>query len=178
MKSENQKGIILLGTARRGGNSFKIANYLNQSLHFQLIDLNDYLIYPFNYEHDYPEDDAFSLIVQEILAADVLVFVTPVYWYSVSTTMKLLMDRLTDLITICKQQGRALKGKRVFSVSCGPDHDMPSYFHEPFRLTAEYLDMSYHGFVHTWIAEKEPISEEVIERLNQFQEKIKRVLKS
>ncbi len=178
MKSDKQKGIILLGTARRGGNSFKIADYLNQSLHFQLIDLNDSRIYPFNYEHDYPKDDAFLLLVQEILAADVLIFVTPVYWYNVSTTMKLFMDRLTDLITICKQEGRALKGKSVFSVSCGPDPDMPSYFHEPFRLTAEYLDMQYHGFMHAWMDEKEPISEEVIQRLNQFQEKIKRVLKS
>lgn len=171
-------GIILLGTARSNGNSFKIAQYLNQSLDFQLIDLNNYSIHPFNYEHNYPKNDAFQHIVNEILAVDIIIFITPVYWYTVSTAMKIFMDRLSDLITIHKNQGRQLKGKFIFSISVGPDDDMPAYFHEPFRLTAEYLDMQYSGFVHTWIVEREAISAEVIQRLIQFQEMIKRNVKS
>ncbi len=43
---------------------------------------------------------------------DVLIFATPVYWYSMSGIMKVFFDRITDLLTIKKDIGRKLKGKK------------------------------------------------------------------
>lgn len=174
----DQKGIIIVGSARRNGNSKKIALYLQHAFSFPLLDLNDFSIHPYNYEHDYTDGDQFQTIVGIILQFDFIIFVTPVYWYNMSTIMKTFMDRLTDLIKVYKTQGRQLKGKQVFSVSCGGDDDMPSYFHEPFRLTSDYLDMQYHGFVHTWVSKNETIPYEVRQRLTQFREMIKGNIKS
>ncbi|MFN7119852.1 MAG: flavodoxin family protein [Saprospiraceae bacterium] len=162
----------MVGTARSNGNSSQVAKYLQDLLIFPLIDLNNYTIYPFNYNHDYPEDDDFQFIISSVLRADVIILVTPVYWYTVSTSMKIFMDRLTDLITIHKKQGRLLKGKYLFSMSCGAADDMPDYFHEPFRLTAAYLDLHYGGFVHTWIDNSSIISESVKNRIESFYENI------
>jgi len=170
----HSKGMIILGSARSKGNSYQIAQQLHTTTQFPLFNLNEYHIAPFNYEKLYPKDDDFQVIAQEMLKKDYIILITPIYWYTVSTAMKIFMDRLTDLITIHKKQGRQLKGKCLFSISCGPDDDMPPFFHEPFRLTAEYLDMQYGGYVHTWVEENEPVRDEILQRLQHFTAMIKR----
>ena len=46
-------------------------------------------------------------IFEKILEADILIFVTPVYWYAMSGMMKNLIDRLTAL----ENEGKLLDGK-------------------------------------------------------------------
>ncbi len=41
--------------------------------------------------------DAFSSIVWDLLEADAVVFATPVYWYSPSALLKVLLERMTSL---------------------------------------------------------------------------------
>ena len=72
-----------------------------------------------------------------------LVFATPVYWYAMSGSMKVLFDRLTDLVTIQKVAGRKLMGKQVYLVAVGAEDTLPVGFEVPFRRTASYFDMQY-----------------------------------
>ena len=58
--------------------------------------------------------------------------------------MKTFIDRWSDLITIRKEMGRALKGKWVYVVS-SYGSEYPCGFEDPFRLTCQYLDMHYGG---------------------------------
>ena len=48
---------------------------------------------------------------------DTIIFATPVYWYSMSGILKVFIDRITDLLTIEKELGRKLRGKKMAVVS-------------------------------------------------------------
>ena len=96
-----------------------------------------------------------------------IIFVTPVYWYSMSAVMKTFFDRITDLLTVRKDLGRKLRGMSMGSVSCGSPGELDEAFFVPFSETANYLGMKYMGHIHTW-AGKESLSEEVIERLSEY----------
>ncbi len=49
------------------------------------------------------EDDFMKVV--DLILRDRLIFATPVYWYSMNSTMKVFFDRLTDLTDIEKEEG-------------------------------------------------------------------------
>jgi multimeric flavodoxin WrbA len=65
-----------------------------------------------------------------------------------SGLMKNFMDRFTDLITVEKQRGRQLRGKKTFLLAVGADKELPEGFEIPFRLTSEYFKMTYLGAIY------------------------------
>ncbi|AHM61282.1 NADPH-dependent FMN reductase [Flammeovirgaceae bacterium 311] len=135
--------LVLLGSARKGSDTSKLVERLFAGEKARVLDLLDYKICHYNYSGSYPPDDSFQALVQELLAHPVLVFATPIYWYSMSGHMKVFFDRLTDLVSIAKKQGRQLKGKKVFLMAVGTDDALPEGFEVPFRRTARYLDMEF-----------------------------------
>ena len=115
-------GIIIIGSSRSDGNTRKIVDqmaHFNNSL--DIVDLNDKNIGYYDYSHANEEDDYIPL-VERVLNYDLIFFVTPVYWYSMSAIMKTFFDRITDLLTIRKDLGRKLRGKMMGSISCGSDN--------------------------------------------------------
>lgn len=57
--------------------------------------------------------DYLNLMKQILDKYETLILATPVYWYSMSGIMKVFFDRLTDLLTIEKEFGRKLRGKKT-----------------------------------------------------------------
>ena len=140
--------LILLGSARKNSNTEKFLEKVSAGQEYKLLDLLDFTVSPYNYEHNYPETDNFSELADAMLRHQVLIFATPVYWYAMSGLMKTFFDRLTDLVTVKKEIGRKLKGKSVFLIAVGADEALPNGFEEPFRLTSDYLEMSYKGCIY------------------------------
>lgn len=97
---------------------------------------------------------------------------TPVYWYSMSARMKTFFDRLSDLIKWEKDISEKIKKLKWYVLSCGSDDREVTGFFEPFKRSADYLDIQYMGSVHVWKDNRQPIEEEVISRLRAFQEAI------
>lgn len=166
------KTLLLQASARSDGNTHQIVQALRKQLDFDVIDLKTKHIESYSYERENQSDDFLPIMRDIAENYDLLVFATPVYWYSMSGLLKNFLDRLTDCISIEKQLGRQLRGKQLASLSCGSDAIEVDGFHTPFRLTAEYLDMNYIAEVHTWIAEDE-IEVEVLERIVLFSEQLK-----
>jgi hypothetical protein len=85
-----------------------------------------------------------------MLAARAILFATPVYWYAMAGRMKTLFDRFTDLLSDRDQalRGRALAGRRIWTLAVGTDAEPPPGFYEPFRLTADYLAMDWQGGIY------------------------------
>lgn len=110
---------------------------------FETLDLLDYKIFHYDYQHNYQDTDQFLQVIEKIRQYDNIIFATPVYWYSMSGLLKVFFDRLTDIVTFQKQIGRSMKGKNIFLVSVGTDPELPAGFETPFRLTAEYLEMNF-----------------------------------
>lgn len=155
--------LVILGSARKNGDTHSYVDYVFAETDYHLLDLLDYKISPYSYLNDYPEDDDFLKIADEILKYDYLVFATPVYWYAMSGIMKNLFDRFTDLVTFKKQMGRQLKNKSSFLLTVGSDEGIPNGFETPFKLTSEYLDISYQGSLYYSVEHEIP--EEEKERL-------------
>ncbi len=91
------------------------------------------------------EDDDFLPLIHRLLRHDTWVIATPLYWYSMSAQAKTLLDRLTDLTTLHRDQGRLLRGRGLAVLCSGTDPDLPRGFEEPFRLTCTYLGMRFLG---------------------------------
>lgn len=146
--------LIIMGSARSDGNTRKIVDTFRSKIAADFIDLNDYKINYFDYEHRNKDDD-FVQIATKMIEYEHIIFATPVYWYAMSAQLKTFFDRLSDLLTIRKPLGRQLReGKIMYSIACSSDEVEHEGFAMPFKNTAEYLGMQYGGHIHCWYDEK------------------------
>jgi multimeric flavodoxin WrbA len=144
--------VIIVGSSRKGGDTYKAAEVLKASLGADLIELIDFRIGHYHYEHN-QSDDFRPLIARIISDYDTLVFATPVYWYAMSGVMKDFLDRITDLLDIDKELGRRLRGKKMAVITSSAGDHLGDDFWHPFRATGSYLGMSMLGNIHTLAGE-------------------------
>lgn len=64
-------------------------------------------------------DDDFNTIAPAILDADGLVFAMPVYWYSIPSQIKAVIDRIYSLVV----GGKDIAGKQVGLIACCEEED-------------------------------------------------------
>lgn len=163
--------LLIFGSARGDGNTRIIADFILEKMsNAELMDLQSFNFSGYDYDHKNSGDDFFQM-AEHMLTFDKIVFCTPVYWYSMSSIMKRFLDRWSDLVTIRKEKGRGLAGKKLFALCCSSDEEKHKGFFMPFEKTANYLDMLYGGEIHTWIEEEE-IPVVVKSKLIEFCEKI------
>jgi multimeric flavodoxin WrbA len=141
----SSKPLIILASARKESDTAKVVRRLFGSDEADVVDLLDYTLSHYRYDGTYPANDEFMAIMERMLQHEQLVFATPVYWYAMSGHMKVLFDRLTDIVTIKKVYGRRMQGKQTFLIAVGADATLPAGFEEPFRLTSTYLAMNFRG---------------------------------
>lgn len=144
---------------------------LENLLGAEIVHLQTKNISAFDYDHKNRDDD-FLPMMRTLVEFDTLIFVSPVYWYSMSGTMKIFFDRISDCLKIEKETGRKLRGMNLVVVSVGSDDEAYPSFFIPFEKSAEYLGMNYLGELHTWIEHHE-IPEEVMNKIQIFANKIK-----
>lgn len=138
---------IVVGSARANGNTVKLCEYLAKHNSISLFNLADYDIKGFDYNFENQNDDFIGMI-EDILQHDHVVLASPVYWYSVSATMKVFMDRLSDLLKIQKDLGRKLRGKSASIVSTGCDIEPAACFEQAIKMSFEYLGLNYKGMLY------------------------------
>jgi multimeric flavodoxin WrbA len=146
--------VIIVGSSRNDGDTTALTNELIKQSKWDLINLNDYSFSYYDYEHQNRNDDYLTLMKQIINKYDTLIFATPIYWYAMSGIMKVFFDRITDLLTIEKELGRKLRGKKMAVISCSIGENLGEHFWLPFSETASYLGMEYLGNTHTIAREK------------------------
>ena len=151
--------LVIIGSARKQSDTKKFVDTIFDGIGHTLIDLRDLKINGYDYSHDYPQEDEYSKIVNQFLSHESIYFATPVYWYSMSSLMKTLFDRFSDLVTYQKTIGRKLKGKSIFLIAVGAESILPDGFEVPFRCTSEYLDMEYRGSIYHCTQKELPLLE-------------------
>lgn len=138
----NVLGILGAAVGHHKTNQFLIESFNHKNL--EVIDLTEYPVAGFSYKK--MPDDHFISIVRKMTNADLIVLATPVYWYSMSGTMKDFMDRFSNLMSgPHKALGESLCGKRIKVLSTGYDLAPPQGFEVPFSATAIYFGMDYMG---------------------------------
>lgn len=165
------KTLIIQGSSRSTGNTSKIIELVRSQLPADVVDLRLKNIGAYDYQHQNQNDD-FLPMMKEVVKYDLIILVTPVYWYSMSGLMKNFLDRITDCLKIDKETGRKLRGKSLAVIACGSEENVIPGFFEPFRLSAAYLGMQFSGQLHTWVEDVEP-SLQVKDSVTSFAEYLK-----
>lgn len=65
-------------------------------------------------------DDDFNQIANAILKADAVVYTLPVYWYSIPSQIKGVIDRIFSLVV----GGKDISGKKCVLITCCEESDM------------------------------------------------------
>lgn len=160
--------LALIGSPRRGGNTDILVDWILQGAKGEghiadKLYLYDYEILPCidcrgckREDLACPLEDGMEEIYPRLEAADIIVFGTPIYWYGPTAKMKLLIDRLRPFIANKKLSGK--KGMIVVPSEegqgcCGPLSEM-------FRMSFEYLGMSFIGSMLVQAYEKGEIKEQ------------------
>lgn len=159
--------LIILGSSRSHGDTRQLVDYILEKTNWEFIDLRVLDVATYDYEYKSEADDFQKVVVPKLLAADLIIYASPVYWYTMSAVMKKLFDRFSDLVRIHKPQGRQLRGKSTATISCSSDDELVKGFYMPYRESANYLGMNYIGELHGWLEDgKIPIA--VQQRLDDF----------
>lgn len=135
--------ITILGSSRSYGNTRKAVVEIFGDNVSPIVDLNTFNINPYDYEYRNIYDD-FIPWIEKIIEYKIIILATPVYWYTMSATMKVFIDRTRDLLDIRKGLGRKLRGKKLFVIASF-DTSLPKGFEDVFEQTGEYLGMAYLG---------------------------------
>lgn len=90
-------------------------------------------------------DDDFNKIAPSIMEADVVVFTTPVYWYSFPAQIKGVIDRLYSFCVA----GKNIAGKQCALITCCEENDMSVMdgVRIPYERTAALLNWTSVGEV-------------------------------
>ncbi|MEM1286112.1 MAG: NAD(P)H-dependent oxidoreductase [Pseudomonadota bacterium] len=160
--------LAILGSSRSAGDTNQALRFLARGGDVDIVDVNDLTLTPYDYDHRYSDEDDFPALCQRMVAAETLLFATPVYWYTMSTQLKMVFDRLSDLLTIAKPMGRALAGKRASFLAVGTQPTLAQGFEDPFWQTCDYFKMRYEPGLYLQTAEPFTLSDEDRQRLTAF----------
>lgn len=149
---------VLFGSPRRKGNTKKLLDYLLEGLKkkghdVKVIYLNDLNIRPCQGCLGCLKDgvckikDDMKDVKKYILESDLIVFATPVYWFSVSSQLKLVIDRMISFMDT--NYNSRIKGKKAITLmTSGADEedvmDAPLIM---FKKTFELLGIDHIGHV-------------------------------
>jgi multimeric flavodoxin WrbA len=141
--------IALFASSRRHGNTGQLIDRIAQELGIEVVDLAEKRISAYDYQHRNRGDD-FEPLMRRVLAFDHILFATPVYWYSVSSPMKVFLDRISDFLDLPEllEDGRRLRGKRAYVVCTSVYDEAPASFVAAFADTFNYLGMRFEGVAH------------------------------
>lgn len=147
---------VFYGSSREISNSSLLANKVLNGLNFEAVHLQNMKIVPIeDKRHDLegfslPDDD-YDQIIQQILKSDIIVFATPIYWYSMSGTMKVMIDRLSQAIRDERypQLTEHLRTVKAIVLAVGGDNPkikgLPMI--QQFQYIFEFLGTSFEHYI-------------------------------
>jgi len=142
-KDEKKNPIIIFGSSRSDGNTLQAIKTVIRDTPIPIVDLRELNIAQYDYIYANAKDD-FIPLAEKMVRYNPIILATPVYWYSMSASLKIFIDRWSDLLDIRKDIGRRLAGKDLYVISSYGE-SIPRGFEDAFSQTCEYLDMQYKG---------------------------------
>ena len=97
--------------------------------------------------------NGFNTIAPEIAKSDVIVFVTPLYWFSFSSQIKNVIDKMYSF----SKAGKDISGKECLLMVCGASEDEKDFegIAATYALMADFLKWNSRGILNvTGVQEK------------------------
>jgi multimeric flavodoxin WrbA len=141
--------IALFSSSRRNGNTGRFLDRIGAESKIDIVDLASQRIAAYDYEHRNRNDD-FEPLLQRVLSFDRIILASPVYWYSVSPSLKVFLDRISDFLDLpdLLNDGRRLRGKTAYVVCTSVCDEAPESFVASLVDTFDYLGMRFGGLAH------------------------------
>lgn len=119
------KYLFINASANPGGTTANLAGQLIKGKDYETFNLADYHIYPLGQENT--SNDQFNELCGQVRKADVLIIGTPVYWSSMSAYMKIMIDRMTNVMG----ENNPFSGKNLYLIIDGsaPQDTIPHVKH-------------------------------------------------
>jgi multimeric flavodoxin WrbA len=147
---------VIYGGTRPKGNTETLTELAIKGLEVERIHLKDYKINPIeDYRHSeegFSEvNDDYNSIIARILPHDILIFATPIYWYSMSGTMKNFIDRWSQTLRDPKFPNfkENMSKKKVYVIAVGGDtpylKGLPLI--QQFQYIFGFMGSSFEGYV-------------------------------
>lgn len=147
--------LVLNGSSREQGNTEQLTQAVLKEIPHKVIHLREQNILPIDDKRHAPEgfppvQDDFHTVLTEVLAHDVLIFATPLYWYGMSGVMKNFIDRWSQALRLPEYNFKeAMKGKAACVVIAGGDQPrlkgLPLI--QQFQYLFGFVNTSFHGFI-------------------------------
>ncbi|HWK22819.1 MAG TPA: flavodoxin family protein [Ureibacillus sp.] len=147
---------VIYGSTREEGNTEWLTEQVIEGLSVEKIHLREYNILPIkderHSESGFQEvSDDYNAILDKVLQHDILIFATPIYWYSMSGTMKLFIDRWSQTLRDKNYPNfrEDLAKKSVYVVAVGGDR--PSIKALPmiqqFQYICDFFKMPFESYL-------------------------------
>jgi multimeric flavodoxin WrbA len=147
---------VIYGGTRPNGNTEILTEYAIQGLDVEKIYLRDYNVQPIvdqrHAEEGFQEiNDDYNSIIERILKHDILIFATPIYWYSMSGTMKNFIDRWSQTLRDPKFPDfkTNMSSKQAYVIAVGGDDPylkgLPLI--QQFQYIFDFMGISFKGYV-------------------------------
>lgn len=149
------KVLAIYGSHRVHSNSEKLANIVLEGIQCNKIYLRDKVIQPIDDQRhtdggfQYVIDD-YDGIVIEMLKHDVLIFVTPIYWYGMSGRMKNFVDRWSQSLRDERFRFKEeMETKKAYVVVTGGDQPrikgLPLI--QQFKYIFDFVSIEFSGYI-------------------------------
>ncbi|MGR6897112.1 flavodoxin family protein [Rummeliibacillus sp. TYF-LIM-RU47] len=145
-----------IGSSRANGNTEILTDIVTKNVTHRRIYLKDIMIKPIHdLRHDMkgfrPVADDYDQIIEAILESDVLIFSTPVYWYSMTGLMKNMIDRLSQAIRDERYPDLKEHLKTVNAIVVTVGGDIPRIKALPliqqFKYTFDFLSINFSTYI-------------------------------
>lgn len=120
---------VIYGGTRQDGNTEILTEQAIKGLEVERIYLNNHEILPIvdqRHSNDGFKEvyDDYNSIIDRILPHDILIFSTPIYWYSMSGTMKNFIDRWSQTFRDSKypEFKKSMSEKNAYVIAVGGDN--------------------------------------------------------
>ena len=175
--------VVLFGSPRKEGNTVQLAGIFSQTLkekghNVRTIYLNDLNIRPCQgCLACIPEgicriNDDMKDIRKYIMESDLIVYATPIYWFSPSSQLKIVIDR--SLSFLDENYESRIKGKKAITIMTCADEDIetcrPAI--DMFKKTFSLLGLAYAGSIEATGCEQKGIVKD------EFKDKTRRLAES
>ncbi|MGD6874181.1 flavodoxin family protein [Sutcliffiella horikoshii] len=147
---------VIYGGTRPHGNTETLTKHATQGVEVEEIYLNNHNILPIiDMRHDVEgfqnRNDDYNAIIERVLQHDTLIFATPIYWYSMSGTMKNFIDRWSHSMrdNNFPDFKADMSNKKAYVIAVGGDNPsikgLPMI--EQFKYIFEFMGLKFKGYV-------------------------------
>ncbi|ALC85174.1 NAD(P)H-dependent oxidoreductase [Bacillus sp. FJAT-22090] len=147
---------IIYGGTRQNGNTDILTEHVIHGIDTEKIYLRDYNILPIidmrHSENGFQDrNDDYNLIINRILQHDILIFSTPIYWYSMSGIMKNFIDRWSQTLKDSKYPNFKdnMARKKAFVIAVGGDEPfikgLPMI--QQFKYIFDFIGIEFTGYI-------------------------------